>query len=76
MANHRLIHLAATRKDRGVVLAANPKQKTLNSFTFRSNPSISHGFWRLPKVGGLRFLLAAKSGVEQLFERGVEAGVP
>ena len=68
MASHRLIHLAVVRKDRGVVLAANVKQKTLNSFTFSSNPSISHGFWWLAKVSELRFLLAAKSGVEQLFE--------
>lgn len=68
MASHRLIHLAATRKERDVVLAANPKQKTFNSFIFSSNPSIGHGFWWLPKVGGLRFLLAAKSGVKQLVE--------
>ena len=75
MASLRVIHLAITRKERDVVLAANQKQKTPNSFTFSSNPSISHGFWRLPEGSELPFLLAAKSGIEQLFEtRGLKMG--
>ena len=67
MASHRLIHLAVMRKERSV-LATNPKQKASNSFTFGSNPSIGHEFWRLSKVRELRFLLVATSEVARLFE--------
>ncbi|WP_133140986.1 hypothetical protein [Legionella maceachernii] len=68
MANLRVIHLALMRKEQNVVIAAKPKQKTFNSPTFGSNPSISHEIWRLPKVFELRSLLAAKSNVARLFE--------
>lgn len=68
MAINRVIHLAVVRKERSIVLSAVIKQKAPNSFTFSFNPSLGHGFWWLPKVGELRFLLAAKSGVKQLFE--------
>ena len=68
MAIDRVIYLAVVRKERSIVLAAMFEQKAPNSFTFSFHPSISHGFWWLAKVSELRFLLAAKSGVEQLFE--------